>query len=71
LSADTYFHKSIGHPQPIGEGKRAMRISEITEQVGRGEYRVDTHAVADAIVRKLLSEQQSPVSGKRSHGECS
>ena len=31
-----------------------MRISEIQEQVGRGEYRVDTHAVADAILRKLL-----------------
>ena len=32
-----------------------MRINEIQEQVGRGEYRVDNHAVADAILRRMLS----------------
>ena len=41
----------------MGEGNREMRISEIQEQVGRGEYRVDTHAVAEAILRRLLHEQ--------------
>jgi hypothetical protein len=48
-----------------------MRISEIQEQVGRGEYRVDTHAVADAILRKLLLRPDAGGSGKRPQGECS
>jgi anti-sigma-28 factor FlgM len=48
-----------------------MRISEIREQVGRGEYRVDTHAVADAILRRLLLGVEASGSGKSPHGECS
>ncbi|HXD67139.1 MAG TPA: flagellar biosynthesis anti-sigma factor FlgM [Solirubrobacteraceae bacterium] len=61
----------IGQSQPIGEGNREMRISEIQDQVGRGEYRVDTHAVAAAILRRLLHEQQLGGSGQRPQGECS
>ena len=61
----------IGHSQPMGEGNRDMRISQIQEQVGRGEYRVDTHAVAEAILRRLLQEQKQDGSDKRPHGECS
>jgi anti-sigma28 factor (negative regulator of flagellin synthesis) len=61
----------IGHTQPIWEGNRQMRISEIQEQVGRGEYHVDIHAVADAIVRRLLQEHKLSASGKRSQEECS
>jgi Anti-sigma-28 factor, FlgM len=48
-----------------------MRMSEIQEQIGRGEYRVDTHAVADAIVRRLLQEHKLSASGKRTQEECS
>jgi hypothetical protein len=48
-----------------------MRISEIQQQVGRGEYRVDTHAVAEAILRKLLLRLDAADPGKRSQGECS
>ena len=48
-----------------------MRISEIQEQVGRGEYQVDANAVADAIVRRLLLEQKSAGAAKRAQGECS
>ena len=55
----------------MGEGNRDMRISEIQEQVGRGEYRVDTHAVAEAILRKLLLRAAAGGSGKRPQGECS
>ena len=33
-----------------------MRLDEIQEQIGRGQYQVDTHAVAEAIVRRLLQE---------------
>ena len=55
----------------MGEGNREMRISEIQDQVGRGEYRVDTHAVAEAILRRLLHEQTLGGAGKRPQGECS
>jgi anti-sigma28 factor (negative regulator of flagellin synthesis) len=49
-----------------------MRITEIQEQVGRGEYRVDAHAVAEAIVRRLLLQEQKVTgSDKRTHDECS
>jgi hypothetical protein len=48
-----------------------MRISEIQQQVGRGEYRVDTHAVAEAILRKLLLRLDAGEPGKRPQGECS
>lgn len=49
-----------------------MRLNNIQEQIGRGEYQVDTQAVADAIIRKLLEEHKSSGSeGKRSQGECS
>ena len=64
----------IGHSQPIGEGNRDMRISEIQEQVGRGEYRVDTHAVADAILRRLLLRAAGHGATERkraAQGECS
>jgi hypothetical protein len=48
-----------------------MRIIELQEQVGRGEYRVDNHAVADAIVRRLLKEAKLPGAETRPQGECS
>ena len=48
-----------------------MRVTEIQEQVGRGEYQVDANAVADAIVRRLLHEPKSTGSPKRAQGECS
>jgi hypothetical protein len=47
-----------------------MRIIELQEQVGRGEYRVDTHAVAEAILRRLLLRPDAG-SAKRPQGECS
>ncbi|MHB1570692.1 MAG: flagellar biosynthesis anti-sigma factor FlgM [Solirubrobacteraceae bacterium] len=47
-----------------------MRISEIQERVGRGEYRVDAKAVADAIVRRLLKDAV-PAPPRRPHGACS
>jgi anti-sigma28 factor (negative regulator of flagellin synthesis) len=61
----------IGHSQPTGEGNRDMRVSELQEQVGRGEYRVDTHAVAEAILRRLLLRPDAAASAKRPQGECS
>ena len=36
-----------------------MKIMAIQEQIGRGEYQVDAHAVADAILRRILGERGS------------
>ena len=59
-------------PTPTREGNPNMRLSQIQEQIGRGEYQVDTQAVADAIVRKLLHEQKiTSVQHKRGQAECS
>ena len=47
-----------------------MRIDEIQQQLGRGEYEVDADAVAEAIVRRLLqghSRTTSASSDDRSH----
>jgi len=49
-----------------------MRLSQIQEQIGRGEYHVDTHAVADAIMLKLLAEHEVITSEyEHSQEECS
>ncbi|MGH2858024.1 MAG: flagellar biosynthesis anti-sigma factor FlgM [Solirubrobacteraceae bacterium] len=58
----------IGFTQPISEGHGAMRITEIQQQVGRGQYRVDTQAVADAIVRRLLAQRQTAATPPRAQG---
>lgn len=70
-SADSE-NELIRQPTPQGEGNPNMRLSQIQEQIGRGEYQVDTQAVADAIVRKLLHEQKmTSVEHKRGQAECS
>lgn len=49
-----------------------MHLSQIQEQIGRGQYRVDTQAVADAIVRRLLAEHKvTPPDHARTQAECS
>jgi hypothetical protein len=49
-----------------------MQIHQIQEQIGRGEYEVDTQAVADAIVRRLLHEHKTTSSERKgAQGECS
>jgi anti-sigma28 factor (negative regulator of flagellin synthesis) len=59
-------------PTPSGKGKRAMRVNQLQEQIGRGEYRVDTLAVAEAIVRKLLDAHRLTPGGQQGlQGECS
>jgi hypothetical protein len=62
----------IRHTVPIVEGQGVLRLNEIQEQVGRGEYRVDTQAVADAILRRLLGTQLTAAGpAKRAQSECS
>jgi len=34
-----------------------MKLIELQQMIGRGEYRVEPGAVADAIVRKLLAQR--------------
>ena len=54
--ADAETHSTVFGHSSTGEGSaHGMRLSEIQQQIGSGEYRVDTHAVADAIIRRLLS----------------
>ncbi len=49
-----------------------MRLTQIQDQIGRGEYRVDTQAVADAIIRRVIAEQwRSPVGAPLPQTECS
>lgn len=43
-----------------------MKVMDLQEQVGRGEYQIDAQAVADAIVRRLLAERgQRPAAQDR------
>ena len=53
LSADIPGRDSMV-TRPTGHDMRDRRLNDIQRQIGRGEYRVDTEAVADAIVRRLL-----------------
>jgi hypothetical protein len=49
-----------------------MRMNEIQEKIGSGKYQVDTQAVADAIIRRLLQEQNVTGSAsKQAQAECS
>jgi hypothetical protein len=56
---------------PRAEGQDVLRLTQIQEQVGRGEYRVDTQAVADAILRRLLGGAPVLVGPKLPQEECS
>jgi anti-sigma28 factor (negative regulator of flagellin synthesis) len=46
-------------PPPTGEESQEMKVVDIQEQVGRGEYQVDERAVAEAILRRILGERRS------------
>lgn len=49
-----------------------MRLTEIQEQIGRGEYRVNAEAVADAIIRRMLHELSAAgADHKPAQGMCS
>jgi hypothetical protein len=56
---------------PTGKGQGVVRLDQIQEQVGRGEYRVDTQAVAAAILRRLLGTQFVLSGSSRAQDECS
>jgi hypothetical protein len=52
---------SVIGPISTPQGRTSeMRMNELRQLIDRGEYRVDTHAVADAIVRRLLAGHDGP-----------
>jgi hypothetical protein len=54
-AADADRFKVIG-PISTPQGcPHEMRMNELQQLIDRGEYRVDTHAVADAILRRILA----------------
>jgi hypothetical protein len=67
------FRPQVFRPkQPIGEGKRSMRVNQIQEQIRRGEYQVDTHAVAEAFLRRFVQEAKvGPSEDTTPQAECS
>ena len=54
----------IGPIPPIGDGQRRMRLTEIQEKVGSGEYHVNPRAVADAILRRLFTQPRPVAPGR-------
>jgi hypothetical protein len=49
-----------------------MRVYQIQEQIGRGEYQVDPHAVAEAFLRRFGQEANAvPVEDEPPQAECS
>jgi hypothetical protein len=48
-----------------------VRVTAIREQVQSGDYHVDAQAVADAILRRLLSGTQLGAGASRAQNECS
>jgi hypothetical protein len=48
-----------------------MRINEIQEQIGSGEYHVNPRAVADAILRRLFAQPRPATPAPAPQEECS
>jgi Anti-sigma-28 factor, FlgM len=51
-----------------------MRLNEIQEQIGSGEYHVNPRAVAEAILRRLFAQPRPATPGRAgsdSQEECS
>jgi len=47
-------------PISTPQGRNEMRMNELQQLIDRGEYRVDTNAVADAILRRILAAPDRP-----------
>jgi anti-sigma28 factor (negative regulator of flagellin synthesis) len=60
-AADT--EQAMNGLAPTGEGTRDVKISEIQQMIGRGEYHVEPSVIADAILRRLAAERMLPVTG--------
>jgi anti-sigma28 factor (negative regulator of flagellin synthesis) len=59
-------------PAATGEGRRDMKISQIQQMIGRGEYHVEPSVIAAAILRRLAEERQLSATGlKGIQPECS
>ncbi len=50
---------------------RNMRLAELQERIGRGEYHVDAQAVAAAIVRRLQERSSVLLGPNPAQRQCS
>lgn len=59
---------SVIGPISTPQGRNEMRMNELQQLIDRGEYRVDTNAVADAILRRILApgRPETPRTGDQS-----
>jgi Anti-sigma-28 factor, FlgM len=71
VACRTFTDDVIGPTPPIGEGQRRMRINEIQEQIGSGQYHVNPRVVADAIIRRLFGQPRPVVPAPAPQEECS
>jgi hypothetical protein len=55
LSADNRANDPMVTRQPTGDEMHDVHVSDIQQRIVRREYRVDTQAVAAAILRRLQS----------------
>jgi hypothetical protein len=55
FSADTVANDPMATRQPTEDEMRDVHVSDIQQRMMRGEYHVDTQAVAAAILRRVLS----------------
>jgi anti-sigma28 factor (negative regulator of flagellin synthesis) len=54
-----------------GKDDRTVHLTQIQQQIARGEYRVDAVAVAEAILRRMLDEPHAPAPWSQPQDECS
>ncbi|HVE69005.1 MAG TPA: hypothetical protein VNB64_10535 [Solirubrobacteraceae bacterium] len=45
-----------------------MKLDTLKARIGRSDYEVDPHAVAEAIVRRLMAGRVESVPGSDGHG---
>lgn len=61
----------MGSQQLPGDEEHNMRVSDIQDRIGRGEYQVDNQAVAAAIVARLLQGHRLAAVEPSAQEECS
>lgn len=50
------------------EATQNMKLDTLKARIGRSDYEVDPHAVAEAIVRRLMAGRVESVPGSDGHG---
>lgn len=50
---------AVDPPRPEMDDETAMKIESLRDRIARDQYAVDVHAVAAAILARLLARQSS------------